>query len=389
MSNILLIGKTNAGKSSLFNALVGRRISVVDDTENLTNDVVKFCGNSFTIMDSPGVQSTSELQTLVEKSGRVDLVCIVVDVQDYSPQFCKRMINFFKDRECIVVVNKIDRNPGFTCELGLVKVFYVSATYGNGIDKLRKALQISEKHSNSNTWTIFGRSNVGKSTLGNALVGRNRFTVMDAIGTTREINRESLPGSDADIIDTPGYRKNKHIDTLSKASQYRLDNYIYSSRNDCFAIMVIDASAGITSVDKHIIDKIMDQFIVILVLNKADLVSKEVIHELSSELNRLYGDMICVPVSACNKTGLRQLRLSMSHVENIPNICTSTSSLNKWLRNIAKVSYIKYITRADLRRFLLFAKKPVPSSTVRYLESSLCKNFGLNGMRLQLEVVLS
>ena len=387
MSKTILVGKTNAGKSSLLNALVRKNISVVHDTEHLTNDVIRFDNGESVILDTPGIEDIGDLDEVIAKSGQVDNVVIVVSPEDFSRQFCGAILQYFREYKCLLVVNKSDLMT-FSEEFEFkdIETLYVSATKGYDIDKLRQKLGLDlKKQSQNKTWSIFGRSNVGKSTLANALLNQNRFTVKDQIGTTREVNRETMlvGGRHIELVDTPGYRKNHDIDLLSRASQHRLEDYMNRSGHN-LGIMVIDAATGLTRTDRRIFDQLLNSYMMLLAINKVDLVEQNVVFELQAELKRLYPNMKSLAVSSVNRTGITELIRNMEQLEQIPII--STGVLNRWVHKQPQFHSIKYITCTGPGSFAVFTRKPMMPQQIRGLENAICRHFRINGIRLKFRI---
>jgi GTPase len=387
MNSILLVGRTNAGKSSLFNALLGKSLSVVDSTANLTNDIVKFSSGNFAIYDSPGFENLGEFEKFLKRVGEVDCVCIVCDPNDYSHALCKSILSYFNDKECILVINKVDLVKDVSrFGFGGIEVFPVSTIHKTNIDKLRTRLNIPGQINRSTVsgWSIFGRANVGKSSIANYLVGFERFTTMNKVGTTREINQETSQKLNITLIDTPGYRKNNSMNDLDKASQYRLEDHIKKS-NSGFAIFVIDAEEGFLRTDRVIINKILEKFTLFFVINKVDLVDEIRIQNIEVEIKRMYPNVDYVFCSTVTNVGQDKLIKLIKNITKTGNAQISTPQLNKWLQRQHN-RHIKYIVQKDPRNFILFTKRTLDQTQIRWLENGICNHFGIRGTRLKFDV---
>jgi len=385
---VVLVGRTNAGKSSLFNALIKKRISVVDATENLTNDVVKFELDGFELFDTPGIDHSKELDNIKSKTNRIDTVLIVADPFDISRELIEQIIRKCNDSKILLVINKFENiKQDFDFAIAGVEIIYVSAKTGHNLHYLRKSIGIDQaiKSPSSEpvkTWSIFGRSNVGKSTLANSLLSKDRFTAMDAIGTTREINRESIftKGLKIELVDTPGYRKNNSIDTLAKASQYRLEEYI-SSKDLEFGLMLIDANQGFLSTDRKIIDQLLDSFIVTIVITKIDLVDSKTVREIKKEIGFIYPNLECITISSFNRTDIEKLLSYMINAKKPERL--TTGKLNRWIRTKQQYYPIKYISQVSSNEFIVASRYPLAQGLIKNIENSLVQDFGLKGLRLK------
>lgn len=396
MTTILLFGRTNVGKSSLFNALIGRRVSVTDAKEDLTKDVIKHSGHGFTLFDSPGVRNKTDLEQILLKTGPIDIFCLVVEYLNAN-HFDKDLLSFLKNRECILIVNKFESGfDTFSCPIANIEYIPVSVLNRFNIDKLRKRLGIIHLKRKSNhgiskkdigsSWSIFGRANVGKSTLANILVGSERFVVKNEIGTTLEVHSDVSIRIMADIHDTPGYRRNTSLDSLAKASQHRLVDHITREDSLEFGIIVIDTSSGFTTLDRHIIDKILDSFFIILVITKIDLVNNFAIQTIENEIHRVYPTLPVIKISSTKKTGISALISQMKRAYRSVQVEIKTSALNKCLNEKVKIPAVKYITRTDILDFVLFSKRDLSISEQRYIEKIIITEFGLFGSRLRLDI---
>lgn len=381
MNKILLIGQTNMGKSSLFNALIGRSISIVDMKDNLTKDVIKFESENFTLFDSPGISDKEELKDILKKTGPVDIYCLVFN--NSLTKLEKDLIKIL-NKERVVLVFNSSTLP--LIQLSGMEVVKICIKNRENIDKLRKILSINNTSSiRKKTWSIFGRANVGKSTLANRLVGFDRFVVADEIGTTLEVHSEFSNKILSNIEDTPGYRKNNTLSILEQASQYRLERKIKNTEFN-LALVVLDSKQGLTKSDKYIIDEVLNSSLVIVVLNKIDLISKEELFNIKKEVARIYPNVQIIPVSGAKGRGVDELIKQMNSSEEVLVREIKTSALNKMLHQEICYPPIKYITRTGFSEFLLFSKKDIPVQKIRFIERSIVNKFNLFGIRLSFTI---
>ena len=141
MKRILLFGRTNVGKSSLFNAIIGRRVSVTDAQEDLTQDVIRHAGNGFTLFDSPGLHNKQDLEKILVKTGPIDIFCLVTEHKN-NDRFDKDLLSFLKNRECILIINKCESDFDTFSPIANIEHIQVSVLHRFNIDKLRKRLGI-------------------------------------------------------------------------------------------------------------------------------------------------------------------------------------------------------------------------------------------------------
>ena len=303
-------------------------------------------------------------------------MCIVRDNCDKLDALEKLIIYKYRHIKILIVLNKTTDQ---LVQFGDIECISVCIKTRLNINLLRGKLGMDNllEENTDRGWSIFGRANVGKSSVANLILGQNRFQVQNEIGTTLEVHSDTV--GNLRITDTPGYRKNNTLPTLEKASQYRLEDYMESSGN---GIYVLDASMGLTRTDRGVIDKLLNQFRLILVLNKIDLVRDRVF--IVKEMNRLYPNLPIVEMSSINGSGIRQLKRDMRLLEREKEI--KTSALNKVLHEEIKLSKIKYITRTDKRTFLLFSKSQLSKAETRYVEKVIANKFKLLGDRLVIEV---
>ena len=113
MNKVVFIGRTNVGKSSVFNAIVKKNMAVVGHIENLTNDPTRFVGQNVTVFDTPGVTSIDDIKLIERKIGDFDTVCIVIE-PGMEIELEKKILGYFKNKECIFILNKCDLDEDFS-----------------------------------------------------------------------------------------------------------------------------------------------------------------------------------------------------------------------------------------------------------------------------------
>ena len=292
---VALVGKPNVGKSTLFNRLVGKKVSIIEDTPGITRDRiygnVNFENKSFSLIDTGGIEIgndnfNKEISAQASLAiDEADLVLFVVDGKDglTSDDFKVRDMLQKINNKVIVVINKSDSkrlkdNEYEFYELGFSKYIKVSGEQGNGIydllDEIIKVIpQYEEEIDDTIKFSIIGRPNVGKSSLVNALLNEDRVIVSNVAGTTRDAidTKFTYHGSIYTVIDTAGMRKKGKIyEAVEKYSLLRSMRAI--DRSDV-CVLVINAEEGIIEHDKHIAGYAIEAGKpVVIVVNKWDII---------------------------------------------------------------------------------------------------------------------
>lgn len=306
--SVALVGRPNVGKSRLFNRLVGRRIAIVHDMPGVTRDLAMAeVGDSYLLMDTGGIGMKPEMTPEAIHSATEEQVdfalqaaAVVLFVME-GPEGVTPVDQELTDKlrrygkKVIVVANKMDRRAdqaalGDFHQLGFDGVAYVSAEHGSGCDELHRAIMAilgpvpaptpEQKAASLEKRTricLCGRPNVGKSSLGNALLKAPRLIVSDISGTTRDAIEHSLDYTDKSgqdwhftLVDTAGMKPNRKLgSSLDYFSNLRSQSAIESSD---VAFLILDATTGVTKHDKKIAGEIMEAGIgLAVVVNKWDL----------------------------------------------------------------------------------------------------------------------
>jgi len=297
---VAIVGRPNVGKSTLFNRIVGERVSITDDTPGVTRDRIyakaEWLSQKFNVIDTGGIEISdapflaeikAQTEIAIEES---DVVVFVTDVQNGvhpDDYVVMKMLNAAK-KPCVVAVNKVDDRRLMDeiydfYQLGADDVIAISSTHGIGVgDLLDKVVerfptaQPEEYAEDCMKICVIGRPNVGKSSLVNAMLGSERVIVSPVEGTTTDsIDTEFVKdGEKYVVIDTAGLRKRGKIyESVEKYSALRAMQAI--DRSDV-ALVVIDAVVGIQEQDKHVAGFALDSGkAMILVVNKWDAVAKD------------------------------------------------------------------------------------------------------------------
>lgn len=418
-TNILFIGKTNAGKSSLFNKIVEENASIVNEKENMTIDLVMRTHENINFFDSPGMSSLDDIDVMIQKVPHIDILCIIIPYNDHIDKFYTNIIKKYCNKYHICIIHTKSDLSSYDTRYNIPNVdnFHVSIYNYKSIKDLRKYLlqqskskiyidkdeallsnvtlqstqsSTSKAHHNVE-FCIFGRSNVGKSTIANAILGYNRFVVRDEIGTTLEINHSVLENDHMRIIlsDTPGYRKNNNIDKLSLLSQDKVEDHMnqtwYHNHICCVVISAVD---GLTSTDQKIINKVLQSFVVLIVVNKSDLVTCERLQYILNEIDIKYPMIQSVCVSALMSYDMKQLKKMLYKLIDSAKFEIKTSSLNKWIQSL-NMNFVKYAVHIQGIHCKLFVKKIPKKNEQMYIARSFCQWFNLQNIKPNLEFLIS
>ena len=299
---VAVVGRPNVGKSTFFNKVVGRRVSIVEDTPGVTRDRIyaeaEWCGKEFIMIDTGGIEPDTDDIIMSQMRVQAELametaqvILFIVDGRAGVTTADHEVADMLrrKKKDVILVANKIDNPTKLPedfydlYELGLGMPIPISSTNSLGIGDLLDEMMdrmpegaFDEEDDDSIKIAIIGKPNAGKSSLVNAFLGEDRVIVSNVAGTTRDsIDTPFTRGEDKfTLIDTAGIRrKSKVIDNIERYSVIRALSAI--DRSDvCF--VMIDATEGITEQDKRIAGEAHNAGKgVVIVVNKWDLVKKE------------------------------------------------------------------------------------------------------------------
>lgn len=427
---VAVVGRPNVGKSTLFNKVSGKRISIVEDTPGITRDRIyadaEWCGHHFTLIDTGGIEPSSKdviLSQMREQAqmalDMADVILFMVNVRDGVTAADKEVAAMLRkcSRPVLLVCNKVD-NPGNPpmemyefYNLGIGEPYPVSSIHGLGLGDLLDemvalfpAAAAEEAEEEIIHVAIVGKPNAGKSSLVNYILGENRVIVSDIAGTTRDAidSVYERDGQKYVLIDTAGMRKRGHInETVERYSVVRALAAV--DRADVCLIM-IDAKEGISEQDSKIAGYVHDSGKAsIVVINKWDAVEKET-NTMKNFQNRVkegLNFMMYAPsVFISAKTGLRVDTLfpMIQSVLEQNRKRISTGILNDVINEaIAMVQppsdkgkrlKIYYATQASVKppTFVLFVNRAELAhySYVRYLENQLRARFGFEGTPIRM-----
>lgn len=422
---VAIVGRPNVGKSTLFNKIAGRRISIVEDTPGITRDRVyadaEWCGKEFTVIDTGGIEPYSKeiIPAAMRRQANLaiemaDVIIFMVDVRDGMTAADSEVASMLQkaDKPIVLVCNKID-SPGEVplelyefYNLGLDEPMAVSSVHGRGVgdvlDKCVSYFPENDKESeedDSIKVAVVGKPNAGKSSIINRLLGEERVIVSDIPGTTRDAIDTKLEknGKAYTFIDTAGMRKRGKIDdTVERYSVIRSLNAI--ERCDVCLVM-IDGVEGISEQDSKIAGYAHEQGKgTVIVVNKWDAVEKDdkTMEEMRKHIYDVLGFMTYAPVvfiSALTGQRVENLFKNIDYVASQNAMRLQTGALNDVLSDaIARVQppsdkgkrlKLYYITQASTKppTFILFVndQELAHFSYVRYIENQVRTAFGLTG----------
>ena len=428
MSTVALVGRPNVGKSTIFNRLVGKRISIIDDTPGVTRDRiygdVEYKNFKFHLIDTGGIDVTDDVfndEIKIQAAIAIDEADIVVFIVDGMAElnqndYVVRDMLKKSGKDVIVAVNKIDNtkredNVYNFYELGFEKVIGVSGEHNIGIGvlldeitSLLKPIDDIQYDDNIIKFSIIGRPNVGKSSLVNALLNEEKEIVSDIAGTTRDAVDTPFryEGKDFVAIDTAGIRKSGKIyENIEKYSVIRSMKAI--ERSDV-CVLVINAEEGIKAHDKHIAGYALEAGkAMVIVVNKWDTVSdKNDIASYTKLIRNEFQFITYVPVvflSALTKKRIHTLMPEIIRVYENARKEVKTSVLNDVIRDAVLLnqppSYkgkrlkIYFASQTGIQppkfTFNVNSKGLVHFSYERYLENKIRENFDFEGTPMVLQ----
>lgn len=429
---VAIVGRPNVGKSMLFNKLIGKRMSIVEDTPGVTRDRLyadcEWAGRTFTLVDTGGIepQTDSEILRFMRDQAEIavqnaDVIVFMTDLktgltaadQDVASMLLR------SNKPIVLAVNKSDTvgtpPPEFYefYNLGLGDPIAVSAVHGHGTgDLLDRCIEYfptedeEDEEDEGIKVALIGKPNVGKSSLTNKILGEERVIVSDMAGTTRDAVDSSFENEYGKyvFIDTAGIRKKSKVnDDIEKFSVLRASLAV--EKSDVCLIM-IDAQEGVTEQDTKVAGLAHDAGkACIIVVNKWDLVEKDdkTLRKEEEKIRKDLAYMTYAPILFISaKTGQRVGKLfemiNSVYAESSKRI--TTGMLNNVLADaVARVQpptdrgkrlKVYYITQTGVRppNFVIFCNdaKLFHFSYQRYLENKLREVFGFEGTPIRVVI---
>jgi GTP-binding protein len=416
---IVIVGRPNVGKSTLFNRITGQRRAIVGDEPGITRDrlsgIATYEGRRFELIDTGGivVSDAEYIPSQILKQAKVALeraahVVFVVDGRSEISSADLELAAMLRKlgKPVTLAVNKADTGAKESLmhdfyRLGIKDIFPVSAEHGLGMDLLldhiteRIPEQIAEPEEHRIRVAIIGRPNAGKSTLLNALLGEERAIVSPIAGTTRDSVDEEIErdGSHFVFIDTAGIRRKGKTKLMAEKL-----SVVMAQRNIRMAdvvILVMDATEGVLGLDATIAGYAHEGGrSVILCVNKWDLISSGKKKEFEENVRYHLKFLEYAPVvflSAKTNSGVNKLFPLIKEVYEAATKRVTTGELNRFVESLHfEERRILYITQTGVRppSFILFTDKAgdLHFSNERFLINQLRKRFGFLGTPIEIKI---
>lgn len=422
---VAIVGRPNVGKSTFFNYIVGKRVSIVEDTPGVTRDRIystaSWRGKDFTLVDTGGIEFDVSNDILTQMKEQVDIAINMADVILFLVD--ARQGVTADDREIALMLKKTNKNIILVCNksdnfgkdspeiyefynLGLGDPYRVSSVNAIGIgDVLDKIYEYLPKNNNEKDEdlivkvAVIGKPNVGKSSLINKILGENRLIVSNISGTTRDAIDSEFENKYGKyiFIDTAGVRKHSKID--ENIEKYSVARTLLAIERSDVCVLMIDATEGVTDQDAKIAGEAHESGKgVIIAVNKWDLYEKEnnTVEKYKKEIYNKLSYLSYAPIIFISaKTGQRVDKIFelINQVSNQNALRVSTSVLNQVLAEAIAITQpptdkgrrlkLYYMTQASTKppTFVVFVndKKLFHFSYERYLVNQLRKEFGLIG----------
>ncbi|GAB2318606.1 ribosome biogenesis GTPase Der [Alkalibacterium sp. s-m-22] len=426
---VAIVGRPNVGKSTIFNRIVGERISIVEDSSGVTRDRIyadaEWLGREFSLIDTGGItmedeplniQIRNQAQIAIEEA---DVIIMLTSVREGVTNADEQVapLLFKSGKPIILAVNKAD-NPELRTEiyefysLGLGTPYPISGSHGLGLGDVLDAVikefpeDMEEEYDGSTIkFSLIGRPNVGKSSLVNAIIGEERVIVSDIAGTTREAvdtRFETKDGRDFVMIDTAGMRKKgKVYEDTEKYSVLRAMRAI--ERSDV-VLCVINAEEGIREQDKRVFGYAHEAGKgIILVVNKWDTIEKETntMKEFELDVRDEFQYLAYAPIIFVSAMTKKRLHLLPDKIEEVfmnRNLRIQSSILNDVVMDAVATNptptdkgrrlKIYYTTQVAVSppTFVIFVNDPelLHFSYARYLENRFRDTFRFEGTPIRI-----
>ncbi len=422
-SVVAIVGKPNVGKSTIFNRLVGERISIVEDIPGVTRDRIyseaEWLNTKFNLIDTGGIEIGDE-PLLVQMRQQAEIAIDEADVIIFmingkegitaADEEVARML-FKTNKPVVLAVNKMD-NPEMRetiyeyYSLGFGEPFPISGTHGLGLGDLLDEVvkhfperEIEDIDEETIRFSLIGRPNVGKSSLVNSILGEERVIVSDIAGTTRDAIDTPFTKDEQDfiIIDTAGMRKRGKV--YEKTEKYSVLRALKAIERSDVVLVVLDAETGIIEQDKKIAGYAHDAGkAIIIVVNKWDTVEKDdkTMAKFEEKIRQEFQFLDYAPVvflSALTKKRIHTLIpkiivASENHARRVPTnvlneVIMDSLAINPTPSIKGRKLKILYATQVAVKppTFVVFVNDPelMHFSYKRFLENRIRDAFGFEG----------
>ena len=426
---VAIVGRPNVGKSTLFNKLIGRRLSIVEDTPGVTRDRIyadaEWLTHSFTLIDTGGIEPASEDIIAVQMRRQAelaietaDVIVFLVDGREGMTAADEEVATMLRksNKPVVLAVNKLDA-PKFNdaiyefYALGLGDPIIISAGQGLGLGDMLDEVcahfppEAEEEGEHPLNIAVVGKPNVGKSSLVNAILGEERCIVSNIPGTTRDAvdTLFTLDGEPYVLVDTAGIRRKRAVEDET-IERYSVIRSLAAGRGADVVLIVVDAEQGLSEQDVKIAGYVHEEGKPsVLVVNKWDLIEKDTntMNKFKKDMQVDLAFMDYVPflfISA--KTGQRVNKLlaaaKESYAQSIRRITTGTLndivneaiSMTEPPAMSGKRLKIYYATEVSVQppTFVIFVNDEalVHFSYKRYMENYFRKTFGFAGTPIKI-----
>lgn len=430
---VAFVGRPNVGKSTLFNAIANKQISIVEDTPGVTRDrlyaTAEWLNQEFMMIDTGGIETSSQDQFIISireqaqiAMQEADVIVFVVDARTGMTSDDEDIARILRQtkKPVVLAVNKVD-SPKQEMEiyefynLGLGEVMPISASNRYNLGDLLDAVvdgfpkldaDASGDEEDEIKVALIGRPNVGKSSVFNAVIGKQRSIVSDVAGTTRDaidtkIEREGISYI---FIDTAGMRRKARVD--EPVEKYSVIRSLRAIDRCDVVLMVLDASEGILDQDKKIAGYAHEAGkATVFVVNKWDLYEKDNTSTLrfTEEIRKEFAFLQYAPVvfvSALTKQRIHRLPEVIHYVAEQHAMRVATGVLNQVVQEAIAINpppsdkgvklKILYVTQVKTKppTFVFFVNQPnlMHFSYQRYMENKLRDAFGFEGTPLHIIV---
>lgn len=428
LAKVAIVGRPNVGKSTLFNRIVGQRLSITDDKPGITRDRIyskaSWLSKEFLLIDTGGIElSDAPFLTMIKAQAEIamdeaDVIIMVVDCRNGVTSddiFVAKLLQK-TNKPVLLCVNKVD-DQKFKDDiyefysLGVGQPFPVSAVHSIGLgDLLDEVLQaIPEKldkhYDDAICFSLIGRPNVGKSSLVNTFLNMERVIVSDIAGTTRDAidTRFTAYGKDYVVIDTAGLRKRGKV--YENAEKYSIIRTVDAVNRSDIVLLILDASTGFLEQDKNVGSYVQEyNRPCIIVVNKWDLINKE--NKTQAEWTKLVRENFkyldyapIVFTSAKDRKGINNIFPKITEAYDAYNKRVTTGVLNDVFADAIAMNppfefnngkpKFYYISQVGVcpPTFAIFVNEPkfVHFSYIRYIENQLRRSFDFFGTPIKLQ----
>lgn len=429
---VAIVGRPNVGKSMLFNKLCGRRLSIVEDTPGVTRDRLyaecEWCGRTFDIVDTGGIEPSTDNEILLFMREQAqlaidaaDVVVLVTEIGTGVTAADQEVANMLlrSKKPVVLAVNKMDStgavDPGIYefYSLGLGDPIAVSAVHGHGTGDLLDDIvallpeeedEVADEFPDALNVAIIGRPNAGKSSLFNRILGADRSIVSNIAGTTRDAIDTVVErnGKHYRMVDTAGIRKKSTV--YENIEYYSMVRGLRAIDRADVALLVVDASVGVTEQDQKVMGLAIERGCAIVVLlNKWDLLDDDRKREACMEtIDRRLGVMApwaqYLRISALTGRSVEKIWAMVDAAEKTRSQKISTSRLNTFLTDLREFGHtvvdgkrrlrMHYVTQTGVNppTFTFFVNHSdlVNDTYQRYVENRMRSTFDFAGTPIRL-----